>query len=516
MKRKNEYKPLLFTTTLRNPSRMKEFLGVFSRFDGQLLTNEVILKICGALISNKLYVTTYQKHNPKLNGIYLNEGARYSDRQITDILTHSEQNHKEAGFDRGWPSRFDTWFKFLKELGFLYYEMNKTIVISPTGKLLLKANEEGGSEFESQAFLNAFVKYQRNNPYRRVSNVNKPFILLLRTILRLKELKHDNETGIYIFEVPYFLSWKDDDFNALANYILTNRERYGLKPSEEVIYDNCKDILDLSTEDEKRFKISNLLHEMPDEFIRKMRLTGVFSLRGMGRYLDINTQYSKKIDYIVRTYSSCFTFSNEHEYFEYASTVDENLVDARQVETLPESEYLSLFNKLVSQFDIEILRKELLLLSQKNGKSTNELFRYIDAPTRLEFLTALLLKKTFKDLLVAPNYPIDDEGIPTSTAGGNVPDIYCKENGTSILVEVTMLTSTQQNIRETPSVIVHLKNELVKNKDSFSVFVAPIVHEQTSIFMNLACLEHHISIVIKTIQDFAFEIQGKEKFSQMR
>jgi len=40
-------------------------------------------------------------------------------------------------------------------------------------------------EFEQQAFLNAFVKYQRNGPFRKVLNENAPLILLLKVISKL-------------------------------------------------------------------------------------------------------------------------------------------------------------------------------------------------------------------------------------------------------------------------------------------------------------------------------------------
>ena len=41
-KRKSEYKPLLFTTTMRNPERLKDFLLVLSEYEGEVLTNEII------------------------------------------------------------------------------------------------------------------------------------------------------------------------------------------------------------------------------------------------------------------------------------------------------------------------------------------------------------------------------------------------------------------------------------------------------------------------------------------
>ena len=42
-------------------------------------------------------------------------------QEVEETIKLNNSEHKEAGFDYGWPSRFDTQFKFLMELGFLYY-----------------------------------------------------------------------------------------------------------------------------------------------------------------------------------------------------------------------------------------------------------------------------------------------------------------------------------------------------------------------------------------------------------
>lgn len=55
---KREFKPLLYTTTLRNPLRLKSFLWLLKKFDGQQLTNDLATKICGELIRYGLYRPT--------------------------------------------------------------------------------------------------------------------------------------------------------------------------------------------------------------------------------------------------------------------------------------------------------------------------------------------------------------------------------------------------------------------------------------------------------------------------
>ena len=71
----------------------------------------------------------------------------------------------------------------------------------------------------------------------------------------------------------------------------------------------------------------SIMDEYPDEFIRKMRLTGVISLRGGGRFIDINRNDQEKVDYILKEYSDYKNYSSEKEYFEYMSTTDNFLIN---------------------------------------------------------------------------------------------------------------------------------------------------------------------------------------------
>ena len=56
VQRKSEFKPLLFTTTLRNPKRAKSLLNILSRFNNQVLTN-LKAKVYGISTQS----TAYQK-----------------------------------------------------------------------------------------------------------------------------------------------------------------------------------------------------------------------------------------------------------------------------------------------------------------------------------------------------------------------------------------------------------------------------------------------------------------------
>ena len=45
MPRSLSYKPLLFTTTLRNPERLKYFIKILNNYENKKLTNQLAIKI---------------------------------------------------------------------------------------------------------------------------------------------------------------------------------------------------------------------------------------------------------------------------------------------------------------------------------------------------------------------------------------------------------------------------------------------------------------------------------------
>jgi len=500
-----DFKPLLFDTTLRNPERIKEFLSVLKHYESLVPKNVVINMIVKDIINHKLYKPTYLKNNATYNQIFEDESKTFTDKQLEEIVKNSPQNHQEGGFDKGWPSRFFTWFKFIRTLGFVYFDIDKPIRISKTGNMLIKAYEENNQFLENAVFRNAMSRFHRSSPYIMAANENRPFPLLVATILKLKEITENDQMGIYRFEIPYFLCWKDSNVDELAQYILDQREKLGLSPSDESIYDNCKLILGIDSSRERLYKLSNILNEMPDEYIRKMRLTGMITLRGAGRYLDINSQYMTEAKHIRDNYLEFKTFSSEEEYSTYAGGWDDVLGKYETPTEIDFDDKIAKFLHQVSLYSEDVIRKEFLILSNKNGKSNHPLFRLLDKPTRLEFLTALLIKKVYPNVDVFPNYPIDDEGVPTTTAGGNQADINCRDNGVDINVEVTMLTSTQQNIRESPSVISHLQETKRYSSKAFSIFIAPIIHQQTNIYISMSPIglgDPSLRFVLNTIVDF--------------
>lgn len=488
MAKKSEYKPLLFTTTVRNPQRLKALLWVLKKFENKILTDNLATEIVGEIIRYGLYRPTKQTPNitQKWKSSPKGEFADciLSDEEVQYMLANNPQNHKEAGFAKGFPSRFATYFDFSKELGFVYFQPNEPIFFSELGKKMAEIFsveiqgenilvQEKHPEYEQQAFLQVMCKYQRNNPFVRVLNDNVPLILLIETIKKLNADTEFNNTGISKKELPLLIFWKNNNAEALYQRIKKLRKEYGYAPSNEVIIDICtKEIM----VEFKKFKPHSIISEYPDEFIRKMRLTGLISLRGAGHFIDINHNEDSKIKYILSKYSVYKKHKTERKYFDYMSAIDENLFSTNASQIFDNEKLLQ---NWVEQYQWEQIKKELINLANRKI-SKDEVLKFLPNPIRLEFLTALAIKSKLPKVRVIPNYRCDDTGLPTSTATGRMGDIECIEQKNAILVEVTMAEGRTQTMMEIWPIERHLEDFKQKfDNNSQCVFVAPTIYSDS-------------------------------------
>jgi hypothetical protein len=516
-RRAPEHKILSFTTTLRNPERIAGFLTVLKQFDGQVLTNGLIDKIAKSLIQEKLYWTKYLKDTPNLKSIYNDEDLRFTDQQLSEILARSPQRHKEHGFDEGWPSRFDTWYKICKEFGFAYYEIGQPIKISQAGHMLCdafndRASDEDVSKKIQNVFLNALAKYPSNNPFRRNANENIPVVLLMRVIRLLKGDKSENGAGISRKEIPFVMCWPNNDANELYLYLKEFRKLSGFTASDDTVYTRCLELL--KSNNQRRFKKVQVTKEGPDDFLRKLRITGVFSSRGMGRFLDLNDLERQKIDYIINTYSTYRTFQSEDEYYEFVGLMDPEIISIETDTTgfnIAEIRQAKLV-EIASQYSRDDIRAELNILSSGRHKSNDLYLSDIDEPTRLEFLTSVALQQSLSDAVIRPNYAIDDEGNPTFTARGGIGDIEVLDKDNHSLFEVTLLKSKQQAVLEIPGITRHLQ-ELQKEK-KFAVFIAPILHPDTEYMIGFTKSRFNLDIYGFTIPEFCSKLENVTELKQ--
>lgn len=503
MPREAMHKPLLFTTTLRNPERLKWFLGVLKEYNGQVLDDALAEKISGEIIRVGLYKPTKLSARVKRK---IKKKEPLTDKEVSKVLKDNPQNHKEAGFSKGWPSRFDTWFKIAKELGFVFYKIGEKIRFSEIG---LKLVDNEHPEFEQQAFLNAFVKYQSNNPFRRVLNENVPLVLLLEVMKKLNADKDYNNTGILKSELPLVIYWKNNNAEKLYLRIKKLRKDFGYSPSWEVVADICRNEIMQGQDIIRNDK--SIMVDYPDEFIRKMRLTGLISLRGGGRFIDINKNEEQKVDYVLKNYSDYKKYKSEKDYFEYISTIDEALFSfiPKEISATKKDKFLQ---KWVAVYSWKRIKFELLNLAKQN-LTKDEILKYLSNPVRLEFLTALAIKSKFSNIKVIPNYPVDDEGLPTSTAGGigNKGDIECFENMNGILIEVTMTEGRTQTMMEVWPISRHLAEFRKKAENSMCYFVAPTIFGDSIKQIEYVKQTENLFISPKTIGEFLEHLDNKER-----
>jgi len=506
MPRSAEYKPLLFTTTMRSPERMGRFLGVLLEHNGEAMNDALAEKVAGEAIARGLYSPRDMSAAAKNK---IKNGARLGAREVAKILRDNPQSHKEAGFRRGWPSRFDTWFKFAKELGFVFYAPGKPIKFSDIGAKLARDER---AEFQQQAFLNAFAKYQRHNPFRRALNENAPLLLLLAVIERLNADADLGDAGISVLELPLLLYWKDADADRLYRRIKQLRVEHGCSPSWEVIVDICQNDI-MQGEDIKR-NAKSIMNDYPDEFVRKMRLTGLVSLRGGGRFVDINRNERKKARYVLNKYARHGRYETEREYFDYVSEVDDNLISlsAKTVSHIARDEFLS---KWSAVYPWQTIKTEMLTLA-RGRLSKDDVLKYLPNPVRLEFLTALAIKSQLPDVTVRPNYPVDDEGLPTSTAAGNRGDIECVERGDGVLVEVTLLQGAAQSRSEAWPIQRHLSDFQARLPGAMCRFVAPGIHVDTVSQVGWLLDTKQLLVIPQTIHEFVRHLDAKSPLHQAR
>ena len=487
MPRNPEYKPLLYTTTMRNPGRLKYMLYVLNKYDGQVLDDNLATKICGETIRYGLYrpmkklLSVHQKWQTSDQGEFSEE--LLTPQEVDLMMRNNPQRHKEAGFAKGWPSRFATIFDLTKELGFAWFTPGEPIVISPLAHHLLSSiqvevNESENyvsyeivhPEYEQQAFLQALAKSQRKNPFVRVLNDNVPLILLLQTIRKLNADPNQNGCGILRRELPLLIFWKDNDADALYRRIAQLRQKYRYDASDEVIIDIC--INEIMEGKFKDFKPKSIMDEYPDEFVRKMRMTGLFSLRGAGRFIDINKNEESAVDYILEHYSAYRHFTDERAYFDYMAELDTNLIQMSSKSPVTTNSE-KLLDDWLTVYNWAIIKNELSNLSARRN-SGDSVLKLLAAPSRLEFLTALAIRSKMPDVRVVPNYCCDDTGLPTSTAGGNKGDIECYEKQKGILVEVTMATGRTQTMMEVWPIERHL-DDFQREHTAQCIFVAPSI-----------------------------------------
>ena len=568
MPRVRRRKPISFDTTLRNPGRIPQFISVLSEFEGQVIDDKVALELEGEIIRQKIfeptkatlgtYMKEYNKKFPfvaadqskeaaaKVEEIYdqWENGAPGSVplEKIIYLLENTITAHKDRGWKGGWESRIHTQFNFLNELGFVRVVKGEKIVISKNGKLMIHEYSNGypiedsyDESFEQSAFLNAFSKYQVNNPYRS-NTIEVNFFPLVLNVINYLDEKYQRP-GISKQDLPFIITWGNDDYQTLAEYIYQFRNKFCYSTSDELVYEYAMNLLDDSTpndtiapatkafiEQKKRdYKFDKIISETPDEVIRKLRLTMLISLRGAGRFIDINKNELVKIKYVLATYSSNIEFDDDvQKYLEYMGEIDNSLMF---VSNAPESQEAKdakevAIEKWAKEYDWTFLKEEMVNSVEKRP-SSHLILKYVKETARLEFLSAIVIKKALPKLKVVANYKADDQGIPFNTASGGKKnqigaDIDVFEENIHAILEPTISKQRSFQVEhELPSIRNHVLGTANKDveegnnfKEWFSLFIASNITRDVGDQVALIKQTNGVKIYPWDIKDFVEYSEG--------
>lgn len=107
-----------------------------------------------------------------------------------------------------------------------------------------------------------------------------------------------------------------------------------------------------------------------------MRITGVVSLRGNGRFIDFNSFEMEKIEYILDNYVNYSNYQSKREFFDYMGSIDTEIVSLTQIvdDSIVFDARINTLNQWATEYAKEDIANELNILS-RNGESRNAILR---------------------------------------------------------------------------------------------------------------------------------------------
>jgi len=413
----------------------------------------------------------------------------------------------------------------LNKLGFsIAREMAGDVKITELGNKFLSGDYDIGF-----IFFKSLLKIQFPNlwseDFSEKENFNvMPFIAVLHLIYRLN--KKSKKKGLDKTEFSVFVPTLIN-YNLIDEYLEKIIEFRESKDQKNYILNFVREFYE--TEKVPGKKINNLF-DYGDNIMRYFRLTRYFkvSMDPLGYYwnIDIEPLRIVEVEQLLGMYSGkALEFKGSEEYLNYISNIAKpelpwekednlrkiansvksiivNFVNENKI-TLTQSEHEILtedvqkMNKEQIECYISRLRSMGLKLKEQvkklslmdNLTKIEEIILVLQdfkrlkkyEPEHFEKLIVEVLKIINDEILIKPNYPVDDDGEPINHSPGNKADIECYYSKFKMVCEVTLNTSKLQWIQEGQPVMRHLRDFEIKNKDSdiFCIFIAPQIHKDT-------------------------------------
>lgn len=407
-----------------------------------------------------------------------------------------------------------------KALGFV--KLNPTIELTEVGKLFVT------SKRKEEILLRQLLKFQLPSPFHTQptqSNVDfwiKPYLEILRLIYHFGTLSFD-ELMLFGLQMTSYEMFDDtvkkiEDFRVDKIKYQGKYKQLKARLQEDIILHlfseeiNSGQIKTRESNEKtiKKFistKASNM-RDYTDACFRYLRSTGIVNVSQRGRSLSIAKDKIADVKFILSTVDRNPVFiDDEEKYTEilYNSTLpvlytdDENVLSDKLAEytdmsTLQISKLLLNEKKDVLFEAIENKKQNILnqqILNIKDYQQYDDIMstfddieqkNVLDIPLMLEWNTWRAMTMLDGGTIKA-NLKFDDNGLPMSTAQGNMADIFCDYDEYGLTVEVTTARGQKQYEMESEPVSRHLaKYKKETGKDAYCLFIAPKINE--------ACIAH--------------------------
>lgn len=407
-----------------------------------------------------------------------------------------------------------------KALGFV--SLNPTIELTEAGNLFVI------SKHKEEILLRQLLKFQFPSPFHTKPTQGnsdfwiKPYLEILRLIYHFGTLGFD-EIMLFGLQMTSYKMFDDivkmiDDFRVNKTKNQGKYKQFKAHIQEDIIFKLFDEEINsgkIKTRESNEKSIkkfistkANNMRDYTDACFRYLRSTGIVDISQRGRSLSITKEKIPDVAFILDTIDRNPIFIDDEEKYKeilYDSTLPVLYTDNEKALIKKLTEYtdmsLSHINKLSFHEKKEMLYKaiedkkqdilEQQIANIKDYQQYDDIMNtfddieqknVLDIPLMLEWNTWRAMTMLDGGTIKA-NLKFDDNGMPMSTAQGNMADIFCDYDEYGLTVEVTAAGGQKQYEMESEPVSRHLaKFKKETGKDAYCLFIAPKINE--------ACIAH--------------------------
>lgn len=517
------------TTTVRNPERLRDFLVVFKPLENKAWNNDTQESYQKLLIKNRLYgfgnTQFYNGLTANIIKTINDTDSEISDEIIEEILRLKDYTDFAM---RGRQS-----LNPLTKFGFVIIR-DGILKITDLGRKLISSGKDAGD-----VFLKSFIKWQIPNPANDDFDDSGdydvvPFIATLKLISEVNKIeieRGEKPKGIskreFSLFIPSLIKYTDIENYARKVIELRDLQKNKTKQERKEIRDNYRyqfAVEFLGTSDKaKTEKLLTNLRDYGDNTIRYFRLTKFIRIRGNGFYIDLEPNRHTEIEALFESeFYKSKQFADKEEYTAYMANdnlpilpwqtkaklseiVNGVYADVKELQsnlgiTVLDKKDISSMSENDLIFYIDDLRETRKNLQEKDNHVKSQpvasitqyidhlekIFEFENRPLMLEYLSTMGLHALNDAKEIKPNYPVGDDNEPTSTAPGGMADIECFYEDFNMICEVTMLNGRDQWFNEGQPVMRHLRDFENSNRNSYCIFIAPMIHTDSAETFHIA------------------------------